>query len=63
MRRFKETRDELQRCVNNFGSALRKENLSSLVLDGQTLRYALDAACRQNFLDVAISCKTVICCR
>jgi phospholipid-transporting ATPase len=27
------------------------------------LKYALSPSCRQDFLDLAISCKTVICCR
>jgi len=53
----------LEEHVKNFGPSLRKENLASLVIDGQTLKYALDPLCRQNFLDLAISCKTVICCR
>ena len=29
----------------------------------QTLKYALSYDCQQDFLDVAISCKAVICCR
>ena len=29
----------------------------------QTLKYALSYDCRQDFLDVAISCRAVICCR
>jgi phospholipid-transporting ATPase len=29
----------------------------------QTLNHALTYECRQDFLDVAVSCKTVICCR
>lgn len=54
---------QLREHCQRFGDSLRKENLASLVIDGQTLKYALDGACRQDFLDLAVSCKTVICCR
>ncbi|CAF1163949.1 unnamed protein product, partial [Rotaria sordida] len=61
------TRDDTQRQLRQhcqqFGDSLRKENPASLVIEGKTLKYALHASCRQDFLDVAMSCKTVICCR
>uniref|UniRef100_A0AAV2L9T4 Phospholipid-transporting ATPase n=1 Tax=Knipowitschia caucasica TaxID=637954 RepID=A0AAV2L9T4_KNICA len=40
-----------------------KENELALIIDGQTLKYALSFELRQNFLDLALSCKAVICCR
>jgi phospholipid-transporting ATPase len=60
---LEDTQSELRRNCERFGDSLRRENLASLVIDGQTLKYALDKSCREHFLDLAISCKTVICCR
>ncbi|OWF51162.1 phospholipid-transporting ATPase IA [Mizuhopecten yessoensis] len=57
------TRETLRRHVGEFGDLLRKENDVGLIIDGQTLKYALSCDCRQDFLDIAISCKAVICCR
>jgi phospholipid-transporting ATPase len=59
----KDTRRQLREHCQTFGDSLRKENLASLVIEGKTLKYALSPSCRQDFLDLAISCKTVICCR
>ncbi|CAF0833819.1 unnamed protein product [Adineta steineri] len=58
-----DTRRQLREHCQTFGDSLRKENLASLVIEGKTLKYALSPSCRQDFLDLAISCKTVICCR
>ncbi|CAF3363194.1 unnamed protein product [Rotaria sp. Silwood1] len=58
-----DTRRQLREHCLTFGDSLRKENLASLVIEGKTLKYALSPPCRQDFLDLAISCKTVICCR
>ncbi|CAF3403244.1 unnamed protein product [Rotaria socialis] len=58
-----DTQRQLRQHCQNFGDSLCKENLASLVIDGHTLKYALHASCRQDFLDLAMSCKTVICCR
>ncbi|UJR10369.1 hypothetical protein I4U23_014574 [Adineta vaga] len=60
---LEDTQRQLRQHCQQFGDSLGKENLASLVIDGQTLKYALQAPCRKDFLDLAISCKTVICCR
>ncbi|GFO09200.1 phospholipid-transporting ATPase, partial [Plakobranchus ocellatus] len=57
------TRDALIRHKTEFGEQLGKENYVGLVIDGQCLKYALMHDCRQDFLDIALSCKAVICCR
>lgn len=57
------TRDILRKHVDEFGDLIRKDNDVALIIDGQTLKYALSCDCRQDFLDLAISCKAVICCR
>ncbi|ESP01821.1 hypothetical protein LOTGIDRAFT_225116 [Lottia gigantea] len=57
------TRETLLARKGQFGDALGKENDAALVIDGQTLKYALLCDCRKDFLDIALSCKAVICCR
>uniref|UniRef100_A0A8C0GQ82 Phospholipid-transporting ATPase n=1 Tax=Chelonoidis abingdonii TaxID=106734 RepID=A0A8C0GQ82_CHEAB len=57
------TRETLSRHCSTLGDALRKENDFALIIDGKTLKYALTFEVRQYFLDLALSCKAVICCR
>ncbi|MBZ3881005.1 Phospholipid-transporting ATPase IA, partial [Sciurus carolinensis] len=57
------TRETLSRHCVTLGDALRKENDFALIIDGKTLKYALTFGVRQYFLDLALSCKAVICCR
>ncbi|CAL8076966.1 unnamed protein product [Calicophoron daubneyi] len=58
-----ETRSQLVDLVEEFGRNIRQENDVALVVDGHTLEFALSCECRKGFLDVALSCKAVICCR
>uniref|UniRef100_A0A3B3TMN4 Phospholipid-transporting ATPase n=1 Tax=Poecilia latipinna TaxID=48699 RepID=A0A3B3TMN4_9TELE len=57
------TRATLTTHCSSLGDSLRKENELALIIDGQTLKYALSFELRQAFLDLALSCKAVICCR
>uniref|UniRef100_UPI00398EABD5 probable phospholipid-transporting ATPase IA isoform X4 n=1 Tax=Pristiophorus japonicus TaxID=55135 RepID=UPI00398EABD5 len=57
------TREALIRHCSTLGDALRKDNDFALIIDGKTLKYALTFGVRQSFLDLALSCKAVICCR
>uniref|UniRef100_A0A3Q2YBP1 Phospholipid-transporting ATPase n=1 Tax=Hippocampus comes TaxID=109280 RepID=A0A3Q2YBP1_HIPCM len=57
------TRSTLTAHCSSLGDSLRKENELALIIDGQTLKYALSFELRQAFLDLALSCKAVICCR
>ncbi|KAG8452878.1 hypothetical protein GDO86_004610 [Hymenochirus boettgeri] len=57
------TRATLTSHCTNLGDTLGKENDLALIIDGQTLKYALSFEVRQIFLDLALSCKAVICCR
>ncbi|XP_051901227.1 phospholipid-transporting ATPase IA isoform X3 [Pristis pectinata] len=57
------TREMLSHHCNTLGDALRKDNDFALIIDGKTLKYALTFGVRQSFLDLALSCKAVICCR
>uniref|UniRef100_A0A672N666 Phospholipid-transporting ATPase n=1 Tax=Sinocyclocheilus grahami TaxID=75366 RepID=A0A672N666_SINGR len=56
------TRETLSRHCSMLGDALHKENDFALIIDGKTLKYALTFGVRQYFLDLALSCKAVICC-
>uniref|UniRef100_A0A8D0ELM6 Phospholipid-transporting ATPase n=1 Tax=Strix occidentalis caurina TaxID=311401 RepID=A0A8D0ELM6_STROC len=57
------TRASLTQHCTNLGDSLGKENDIALIIDGHTLKYALSFEVRQSFLDLALSCKAVICCR
>ncbi|XP_053734424.1 probable phospholipid-transporting ATPase IA isoform X2 [Synchiropus splendidus] len=57
------TRETLSHHCGMLGDALHKENDFALIIDGKTLKYALTFGVRQYFLDLALSCKAVICCR
>ncbi|XP_063732327.1 phospholipid-transporting ATPase IA isoform X5 [Eleginops maclovinus] len=57
------TRETLSHHCGVLGDALYKENDFALIIDGKTLKYALTFGVRQYFLDLALSCKAVICCR
>lgn len=58
-----QTRESVRRHVLDFGDQLRKENDVGLIIDGKTLKYALSSDVRNDFVDIALSCKSVICCR
>ncbi|XP_043547915.1 phospholipid-transporting ATPase IB isoform X3 [Chiloscyllium plagiosum] len=57
------TRETLTHHCEDLGESLNKENELALIIDGHTLKYALSFEARHSFLDLALSCKAVICCR
>ncbi|XP_042904105.1 probable phospholipid-transporting ATPase IA isoform X3 [Parasteatoda tepidariorum] len=57
------TREAIRRHTQDFGDLLRKEHDVALIVDGKTLKYALSSDVRRDFVDIAMSCKSVICCR
>uniref|UniRef100_UPI00358FB1BC probable phospholipid-transporting ATPase IA isoform X2 n=1 Tax=Myxine glutinosa TaxID=7769 RepID=UPI00358FB1BC len=57
------TRNTLFQHCNMLGDNLRTEHDLALIVNGKTLKYALSFELRQSFLDLALSCKSVICCR
>lgn len=53
----------LRHC-NDLGADLGQPNNNlSLVVDGQSLKYALTHELRRDFLELCLSCRSVICCR
>ncbi|XP_044737082.1 probable phospholipid-transporting ATPase IA isoform X2 [Chrysoperla carnea] len=57
------TRETIQRHAHDLGTRLGTENEIALVIDGNTLRYALSCELCREFLEVCLSCKVIICCR
>ncbi|KAK4106496.1 phospholipid-translocating P-type ATPase [Parathielavia hyrcaniae] len=60
------TRDNLQKkldAIRNQGDATIEMGTLALVIDGKSLTYALEKDLEKLFLDLAIKCKAVICCR
>ncbi|XP_014298491.1 probable phospholipid-transporting ATPase IA isoform X3 [Microplitis demolitor] len=57
------TRDVIIQHCADFGQDLRCQNDVGLVIDGNSLKYALSCDLRRDFLDLCTSCKVVICCR
>uniref|UniRef100_A0A096MSD2 Phospholipid-transporting ATPase n=1 Tax=Papio anubis TaxID=9555 RepID=A0A096MSD2_PAPAN len=57
------TRAAITQHCTDLGNLLGKENDVALIIDGHTLKYALSFEVRRSFLDLALSCKAVICCR
>uniref|UniRef100_A0A8C1QTH2 Phospholipid-transporting ATPase n=1 Tax=Cyprinus carpio TaxID=7962 RepID=A0A8C1QTH2_CYPCA len=49
--------------LNEACAVLLKNNYAGLVIDGRTLAYALDKSLEDDFLAVARSCRSVLCCR
>ncbi|CAL4073612.1 unnamed protein product, partial [Meganyctiphanes norvegica] len=58
-----ETREKLNIIIQDFGEQLKCENEDALIVDGKTLIYCLTPDLKKDFLDVCISCKSIICCR
>ncbi|XP_046673162.1 probable phospholipid-transporting ATPase IA isoform X3 [Homalodisca vitripennis] len=57
-------RELIHRHCADLGEALGKSNNNiCLVVDGQSLKFALTHELRREFLQLCISCKSVICCR
>lgn len=60
------TRDNIQKkldAIRNQGDGNIAMDTLALVIDGKSLTYALEKDLEKNFLDLAVMCKAVICCR
>ncbi|KAA8630581.1 hypothetical protein SMACR_06469 [Sordaria macrospora] len=60
------TRENLQKkldAIRNQGDATIEMETLALVIDGKSLTFALEKDMEKLFLDLAIMCKAVICCR
>uniref|UniRef100_A0A4W2HGR7 Phospholipid-transporting ATPase n=1 Tax=Bos indicus x Bos taurus TaxID=30522 RepID=A0A4W2HGR7_BOBOX len=57
------TQQVISQNCQDLGALLGKENDLALIIDGKTLKYALHVEVRKCFLNLALSCRTVLCCR
>ncbi|KAK4140322.1 uncharacterized protein C8A04DRAFT_39979 [Dichotomopilus funicola] len=60
------TRDNIQKkldAIQNQGDESIEMGTLALIIDGKSLTYALEKDLEKLFLDLAIKCKAVICCR
>ncbi|KUJ19481.1 P-type ATPase-like protein [Mollisia scopiformis] len=60
------TRDNIQKkldAIRTQGDGTIAMETLALVIDGKSLTYALEKDLEKNFLDLAVMCKAVICCR
>ncbi|KAL2201257.1 hypothetical protein P885DRAFT_73604 [Corynascus similis CBS 632.67] len=60
------TRDNLQKkldAIHSQGDGTIEMGTLALIIDGKSLTYALEKDMEKLFLDLAIKCKAVICCR
>lgn len=61
---LQELREVIHRHCSELGECLGKPgNNMCLVIDGQALKFALTHELRREFLNLCISCNSVICCR
>jgi len=61
---FQKTRETMREAIDEIGQEnVGLENEFALVIAGTTLKYALLPELRSSFLDIALSCKAVVCCR
>ncbi|XP_069905278.1 phospholipid-transporting ATPase IB isoform X1 [Oryctolagus cuniculus] len=60
---FEATKQAITQNCQDLKHLLGKENEVALIIDGETLKYALSFEIKRNFLNLALSCKTVLCCR
>ncbi|XP_058999856.1 phospholipid-transporting ATPase IB-like isoform X2 [Mustela lutreola] len=57
------TQQAITRHCEALGTQLSKENDLALIIDGETLKYALHSEIKRSFLNLALSCRAVLCCR
>ncbi|XP_077651608.1 phospholipid-transporting ATPase IB-like [Urocitellus parryii] len=60
---FEVTQQAINHNCGDLGNLLGKENDLALIIDGETLKYALRFEIQKKFLDLALSCRAVLCCR
>uniref|UniRef100_A0A5S6PYI7 Phospholipid-transporting ATPase n=1 Tax=Trichuris muris TaxID=70415 RepID=A0A5S6PYI7_TRIMR len=60
---YEETRDCIINYVEDLGGNLGEDNDVGLIVSGKCLHYALYGDVKQAFVDLALSCRIVICCR
>ncbi|XP_012505325.1 PREDICTED: phospholipid-transporting ATPase IB-like [Propithecus coquereli] len=57
------TQQMINQNCEDLGNLLGKENDLALIIGGETLKYALHSEVNKKFLNLALSCRAVLCCR
>lgn len=60
------TRTQIETGIDKISATRARGDMSqqhAVVIDGETLRHALDAAIKPLFLELTTQCETVVCCR
>ncbi|XP_029794343.1 phospholipid-transporting ATPase IB-like [Suricata suricatta] len=57
------TQQAINQNCQDLGILLGKENDLALIIDGETLKYAFHPEIKRSFLNLALSCRAVLCCR
>uniref|UniRef100_A0A8W4FCH1 Phospholipid-transporting ATPase n=2 Tax=Sus scrofa TaxID=9823 RepID=A0A8W4FCH1_PIG len=57
------TQQMIDQNCQDLGALLGKENDLALIIDGKTLKHALHFEVKKSFLNLALSCRAVLCCR
>ncbi|KAI8643221.1 hypothetical protein BD408DRAFT_401981 [Parasitella parasitica] len=57
-----ETMEQLRRSIEQVEEKSKTQKCA-LVIDGESLKYALEAQCKQELLELGTQCRAVICCR
>ncbi|XP_006832100.1 PREDICTED: probable phospholipid-transporting ATPase IB-like [Chrysochloris asiatica] len=60
---FEATEEAINQNCEDLGDLLGQENDLVLIIDGETLKYAFRFEIKKNFLNLALSCRAVLCCR
>lgn len=60
---FEETRECIQDFLSQTSGNGNESDVLALIIDGKSLEYALDSRLEKDFLNLAVQCKAVICCR
>ncbi|KAI9889295.1 MAG: aminophospholipid translocase [Vezdaea aestivalis] len=61
-----DTRDNIQKklqAVRSQAAGNMEQDALALIIDGKSLTFALEKSLEKDFLDLAVMCKAVICCR
>lgn len=59
------TYEETERCIDEYLDQVdsAQSEVLALIIDGKSLGFALERSLEKRFLDLAVQCKAVVCCR
>ncbi|XP_042841635.1 phospholipid-transporting ATPase IB-like isoform X3 [Panthera tigris] len=57
------TQQAVNQNCQDLGILLGEENDLALIIDGETLKYAFHPEVKRSFINLALSCRAVLCCR